>query len=258
MIKVFRFWGVLTLTTLALGCVAESTTGEQVDRTDAPIIQGTETTGYANIIALVGKKPGQEGVALCTASLVTPTILLTAAHCVSPAVVGEGLVFKAILAPNLVQVDAAHPPRIVDVAAVHWDQAFNIQQVMNGHDIGVAVLAQPIDDIVPLKINRAPLPALSKARLVGYGLNNAQQQTGAGIKRTAEVPVGSVNDKFVVTGSWFGTTMCQGDSGGPVLGLLNGEETIIGINSFGFIQCLGSGNSTRVDSYPEFLDTYVR
>ncbi len=239
-----------------VGCMAENakTESEQVAESESSIINGVETTGYPNIVALYGKKPGAEKGALCTAEVVSPTVLLTAAHCVAPAVVGEGLVYKALLGHNL--VDAANPSPKVDVAEVHWDPEFDVQAITNGHDIAVAILAQPVN-IKPLKINRASLPSLTKARLVGYGLNNGQEQTGAGIKRTAEVPVASVDAKFVVTGEWFGTTMCSGDSGGPVLANINGEDVIIGVNSFGFIQCLGTGSSTRVDSYLTFIDQYV-
>jgi secreted trypsin-like serine protease len=241
--------------TLLLGCTAEPAEADgPVSASGSSIINGVETTDYPAIVALVGRKPGEEKVALCTATVVAPTVLLTAAHCVAPSVVGEGLVFKAALGHALTSAATAGP--IVDVASVHWHPGFNAGAITSGNDIAVAILAQPLE-VTPYKINRAPLPALSSARLVGYGANNGQQQTGAGIKRTAEVPVTSVNAKFVVTGTFYGTTMCQGDSGGPVLGKINGEDTVIGVNSYGFIQCLGSGNSTRVDSYLTFLDAYL-
>lgn len=239
-----------------VGCSQEAPSdGAGVDHSEAAIIHGEETTGYPNIIALYGQKPGEQQGVLCTATVIAPTVLLTAAHCVDPAVAGEGLVYKALLGPNL--VDAAPPSPRIDVAEVHWDEQFDAQNLPNGHDIAVAILAQPTD-IAPLKVNRSSITSLSSARLVGYGLNDGFGQTGAGVKRTASVPVSSVDDKFVVTGSWFGTTMCSGDSGGPVLANVNGEDVVVGVNSFGFIFCLGTGTSTRVDSYLDFVDQYVR
>ena len=65
-----------------------------------------------------------------------------------------------------------------------------------------------------------------------------------------------MDDKFVVTGG-FGKTMCSGDSGGPVLATINGVETVIGVNSFGFVYCIGAGNSTRVDAYVPWVDQYL-
>lgn len=240
-----------------MGCTAETAAveDEHVEQSESSIINGAETSSFPGIVALYGVKPGATGGSLCTASVVAPTVLLTAAHCVAPSVVGHGLEFKALLGHTL--ADPASPSPRIDVKEVHWDQQFDAQALTNGHDIAVAILAQPVN-ITPLRINRSSLPSLSKARLVGYGLNDGKAQTGAGIKRTAEVPVRSVDTKFVVTGSWFGTTMCSGDSGGPVLATIDGKETIIGVNSYGFVQCLGTGSSTRVDSYLSFIDQYVR
>jgi secreted trypsin-like serine protease len=237
------------------GC-ATATSEEQVTKGENAIINGEETSDYPGVVALYGKKPGEDKGALCTAEVVSPTVILTAAHCVAPAVVGEGLVFNVLVGANL--TDAAHPATKLPVKEVHWNEKFDAQQLQNGNDIAVAILAEPTT-IKPIKINRGSISTsdVTSARLVGYGLNDGFNQTGAGIKRTAEVPVSSIDDKFVVTGSWGGTTMCNGDSGGPVLADIGGELTIIGVNSFGFIYCLGTGSSTRVDSYLDFVDTYV-
>jgi secreted trypsin-like serine protease len=237
-----------------MGCAAETST-EQTNQSASEIINGVETTAYPSIVALYGKKPGAEKGMLCTASVVAPKVLLTAAHCVDPAVAGEGNQYWMLTSHNL--TDQANPSPRIPVASVHWDPEFSSQNLQGGHDIAVVILSEPTT-LAPLKINRSALSSLPNARLVGYGLNNGQQQTGAGIKRTAEVPVASIDDKFVVTGSWFGTTMCSGDSGGPVLATVNGESVIVGVNSFGFIQCMGTGSSTRVDSYLSFVDQYVR
>ena len=245
---------VLGVAGLMMGCAAETSTGETLDATESAIINGQETTGFPSIVALYGKKPGADKGMLCTASVVAPTILLTAAHCVDPSIAGEGNEYYMLTSHNL--TDQANPSPRIKVASVHWDRRFSGQNLQGGHDIAVAILAEPTT-LTPLKFNRGPLPQLSRARLVGYGLNNGQAQTGAGIKRTAEVPVSSIDEKFVVTGSWFGTTMCSGDSGGPVLANVNGEELIVGVNSFGFIQCMGTGSSTRVDSYLDFVNQYL-
>lgn len=258
MFKAVALAGLVGFAAAMVGCAADATSGseESTASNESSIINGVETTGYPNVIALYGKKPGADKGMLCTASLVTPTVLLTAAHCVDPAVAGEGNVYSALLGPKL--TDQANPSPRVAVASVHWDREFSSQNLQGGHDIAVAILAEPINNIPLLKISRSIPTGLTKVRLVGYGLNNGQQQTGAGIKRTAEVPVSSLDEKFIVTGSWFGTTMCSGDSGGPVLADINGELTIVGVNSFGFIQCMGTGSSTRPDKYLGFVDQYVR
>ena len=55
----------------------------------------------------------------------------------------------------------------------------------------------------------------------------------------------------------FGKGICQGDSGGPILMELNGEMTVVGVNSFGMILCLTEASSTRVDKYLDFVNEYV-
>jgi secreted trypsin-like serine protease len=254
MIKGAQLW-ILGVAAAMMGCAAESSTDSDLDSTESAIINGVETTGFPSVVALYGKKPGADKGMLCTASVVSPTVLLTAAHCVDPAVAGEGNEYFMLTSHNL--TDQANPSPRIKVSAVHWDRQFSAQNLQGGHDIGVAILSEPTT-LPALKFNRnTSLSGISQARLVGYGLNNGQAQTGAGIKRTAEVPVGSIDAKFVVTGSWFGTTMCSGDSGGPVFANVNGQETIIGVNSFGFIQCMGTGSSTNVATYLDFVNQYV-
>jgi secreted trypsin-like serine protease len=240
---------------LAVGCAAESAgTNESVD--DNEIIGGTDWAGDPAIVALYGKKPGEKKGMLCTSTLIAPTVLLTAAHCVDPAVVGEGLVYNALL--GAVLTDQSNPSPRIPVRETHFDPQFDKNQLMNGHDIAVAILETP-HTATPIPWNRSPLPQSlvgQNIRLVGYGLNDGFGQTGAGTKRQSRIKVNKIDDKLIETGS-FGSTMCSGDSGGPVLANLNGVETVIGVNSFGMIYCIGAGNSTNIATYTSFVDQYL-
>jgi secreted trypsin-like serine protease len=240
---------------LAVGCAAESAgTRESVD--DNEIIGGTEWAGDPAIVALYGKKPGEEKGMLCTSTLIAPTVLLTAAHCVDPAVVGEGLVYTALLGAKL--TDQANPSPRIPVRSTHFDPQFDKNQLMNGHDIAVAILETP-HTAAPMPWNRNPLPDSlvgTQIRVVGYGLNDGFQQTGAGIKRQHRIKVNGIDNLFVKTGS-FGGTICSGDSGGPVLANINGVETVIAVNSFGMIYCIHEANSTNTATYASFVDQYL-
>src|SRR6267142_4741929 len=55
-----------------------------------PIIGGTNDTGDPSIVLLIAQPKGSQGAGLCTASLISPHVLLTAAHCVDPAVITQG------------------------------------------------------------------------------------------------------------------------------------------------------------------------
>lgn len=124
----------------------------------------------------------------------------------------------------------------------------------------MVILEQPVQGVRPIKFNRQPLTQAmvnQPARLVGYGLNDGFGQKGAGIKRQANLKLNSYSETLVKTGDLF-RRICSGDSGGPVLMKINNEETVVGVNSFGLIFCLGDGASTRVDKYLSFLDPYLR
>jgi secreted trypsin-like serine protease len=241
------------------GCMAQSDDGvppETVGEDESAIIGGTPTTGDPAIVALLAKDPSKEGASLCTAEIVSPTVVLTAAHCVDPALVGANATYQVRLAADLTNKD--NPGVALAVKSVDWDRQFDKNDLQNGHDIAVAILQEPTT-IKPLPVNRGALPSSlrnSNVRIVGYGLNNGFAQTGAGIKRTATTKLTSFDAKFVVTGT-NRARICSGDSGGPVLATLNGVETIVGVNSFGFIFCLGTSSSTRPDAYNAFLDKYL-
>src|SRR5215470_4678966 len=70
-------------------------------QTEAAIIGGTTDTGDPSVVALFAHQPGAQNGALCTASVIAPTVLLTAAHCVDPAEVGQGAVFEVLPVANL-------------------------------------------------------------------------------------------------------------------------------------------------------------
>lgn len=246
------------LSILAVGCGAEYDVAvdEQTSSADE-IIGGTPTSELPAVVAIYGKKPGEDKGALCTATVIAPKVLLTAAHCVDPKAVGEGLEFKAIFNPDLRAPEAA--ASAIKVAEVHWNTAFDIQNPMAGNDIAVVILEKDTD-IKPMPFMRKAMPSDLTGKpvtIIGYGLSKRLDQTSAGTKRIAEVKLNSFDDKFVKTGG-FNRGICSGDSGGPILMDVDGIQTIVGVNSFGMIFCLTEASSTRVDKYLDFVNKYVK
>ncbi len=245
---------------LALGCGAapEAASDAQppVGEAQQPIIGGTVTTGDPAVVALYGIAPGADKGVLCTATIISPTVVLTAAHCVDPSLAGTGLVYSVLTGNDL--TDKAHPSPKLAVKETHFDPLFDHNNILSGHDIAVAILETPTT-IKPIAWNDAPLDATLKgkpARIVGYGLNDGLGQKGAGIKRVASVKLNDFDELLVKTGDLL-HTICSGDSGGPVLMNIGGVEKVVGVNSFGIIFCLFSGNSTRVDKYATFVKSYL-
>ena len=240
------------LAALGAGCTAPVTVGE----TRAPIIGGSVDNGDPGVVLLFAQVPGSQSGSLCSAEVISPHVILTAAHCVSPAEVGQGAQF--VVYPG-VDFDQAQQGDLLAVAETHFDPQFSTQNVQAGHDIGVAILAKPTL-ITPLPVNRAPLDTTfvgKPVRFVGYGLDDSAAQTGAGTKRQTTTTLSDYSALLVHFTDGLHET-CNGDSGGPAFMTVNGKEVIVGLTSFGDVNCNQGGYDTRVDAVISFADTYVR
>ncbi len=220
------------------------------------IVGGTEDAGDPGIVALLGRRPGETSAFFCTGTLIAPTVLLTAAHCVHPAIAGSGLTYEAVFFPN---IRNSPPSSRKPVASVHWNPAFDPTNVAAGHNVAVAILAAPVTDVAPVPWSASATPAAgSSVRIVGYGLNDGfdQEGTSAGIKRQANAPVNAVTATHLDVGA-FGLTSCSGDSGGPALSPVNGFPTVVGVTSHGLQFCIGASQYSRVDIDAAFIATYA-
>jgi V8-like Glu-specific endopeptidase len=246
--------GVCVAGLVTLGACAQDE--EFLEETTSEIVGGTEDPGDPAVVALYGREPGAEQGFLCTSTVIAPTVLLTAAHCVDPRVTGSSnLEYFAIFHPKLSESTEADR---IKVKATHFDSAFDPNNLPGGHDIAVAILERPVT-VTPLPYNRRAITAADvgqPARIVGYGVNNGFEQTGAGIKRTATTTIVSQDELLVQIGNIL-TTTCQGDSGGPAFMNIDGKEQVVGVTSFGLIWCIAGGFSTRVDKYLSFIDPFV-
>jgi secreted trypsin-like serine protease len=245
------------LMSLAVGAVmgCSSPPKESAETSTNAILGGKEDPNDPSVVAIYAKVPGADKGGLCTGEVVSPTVVLTAAHCTLEDEIGEGAVWHVIPGPGIKDVPE---DQWLEVEKVDHDPAFDINNVTAGHDVGVIVLKKPTD-IKPLKVNRKPLDAAQvgqNVRLVGYGLDDGINQTGAGIKREVEVPIDGLDKNLIETGT-FMQGSCNGDSGGPAFLNIDGEETIVGVTSYGFAYCLYHGYYTDVGAYGDFLDQYL-
>lgn len=242
---------LLACLTLAAGCVASAPDEDDDTASTAAIIGGRKTSSYPAVMALFAGNLGTGEGALCTATLIAPRVLLTAAHCVSAAEVGPSAHF-VVLAGS----DVDSPQQVLKVAAVMSDPAFDAARLEAGHDIGAVLLDSP-SAVSPIPWNRTSDPTLlvgEQVRLVGYGVNRGVAQTGAGEKRITSALVRAVDPRLLFIGDAAHET-CQGDSGGPALASIEGVQTLVGITSFGDAGCAHGGYDTRVDRYGAFISS---
>lgn len=260
---------------LTLGLVAAST-GQAV-----AITGGTpDGNGHPSVGMIMFYEGGSRY--RCTATLVTPTVLLTAAHC-TMGTAGKTLVtFDSVIAeapPN--GIPAASDPAAgylaTDVSkdttrtwyagqSAYHPQYSDFTDMANWNDVGVVVLDTPVAGITPSKI--APLNYLAQFAqpklnstlftIVGYGTEVRKPDSGPQkpapmsyplIRRVAEAPGQKLTPQILqVNGNpndIRGTGgSCFGDSGGPTFK----DGYIVTVTSYGYTQnCRYLDGLQRVD-----------
>jgi V8-like Glu-specific endopeptidase len=220
----------------------------------ASIIGGATDTGDPSVVALYAQDPTMMSGALCTASVISPTVLLTAAHCVDPAETGANAQFFILEGSD---INSAQPSN-VNVSNTAFNPMFDTTHPENGYDVGVVVLDRSLGRTPLPFAHTAPTNAMvgQPVRLVGYGLNNETQQAGAGVKRQVTTVLDDFDSLLLHIGDDTHET-CSGDSGGPAFMQVAGVETIVGVTSFGNQTCTGGGYDTRIDDYLSWINTYV-
>jgi len=244
---------------LAAGCADPAVSGDR-----RAVIGGSPTaagafpaTGALMYSDGSGSSPG------CTGTLIAPDAVLTAAHCLDPLFTG-GAVPSFTLA---LDANAATPADVVAGREAHQHPSFDIDVEPGGlgdwYDIGVLLLASPIDDvppeILPTPEEAASLSAGQTVLLVGYGLTS-NDSYDLGVKYDGAADLVQVASSELLISQPGQQQNCNGDSGGPALVDLGGGRRLVGTVSRspdGNLVCDHGGVDTRVDAYLDFIDGLV-
>jgi V8-like Glu-specific endopeptidase len=176
-------------------------------------------------------------VAACTATVITPTTLLTAGHCAG----GSGYQYNASPSADPLGND----PGWINAAAPIANPAYD-GNAADGHDIALVQLGSPTE-IRPSALGSAPSVGTT-VRAVGYGLTTGTTSDPSGTKEQNSFAVQSVTTHELVGGP---EETCQRDSGGPIF---DGNNTVVGTTSYGdTADCHGNTHFMRVDDNLDWI-----
>jgi V8-like Glu-specific endopeptidase len=202
--------------------------------------------GHPNVGLLVdgNRKP------LCSGTLVSPTVFLTAGHC------------TASLATTRVAVTFDAEPALASTTlrpgTAVTDPGFGLDK-KDSHDLAVVLLDEPVEGTQPAQLpaagllDRTPLKSASFTN-VGYGATD--RSNGGGERLVSTSGFGGLGATELKLHAKDGG-VCFGDSGGPRF--LGDSMLIVATTSGGNSACTGPSASYRLDtpSARAFLGRFV-
>jgi MYXO-CTERM domain-containing protein len=233
---------LLSLTLPAVACELAHRP-EQLARESSSIVGGELYTGDPAVVLVdLGPVGGY-----CTGSVITPSVVVTAAHCLSDA---------GNMRARLVNDADDSGPSIAVTTGMAPSQG----------DIALLALGEPVSGIKPIAFNTTSLEGREgqPVRLVGFGAT-AETAEDFGVKREGEATLARVaafgrevrSDEMATTNQPQGT--CYGDSGGPNFMTINGSEYLVAVTSRGTDRCgAGLDVAVRTDAHASFLYEFLR
>jgi secreted trypsin-like serine protease len=235
-------------------------------------IVATAVLASTPALAIVGgAAPSNEGVGravvtivgsrgnFCTGSLIAPTLVLTAGHCVQP-----GAEYK------ILEYDAQQKPELRDVRSVAIHPGFNLATMLAHRataDVALLRLENPVKGGTPSVLGAPALPLVPGAKftIAGVGVTVRGDGKSSGVIRTANLVAtgkpGTLQIRLVDPegqGTRAGLGACTGDSGAPVFEDQQGVAVIVGVVSWstgpnGSAGCGGLTGVTPLTLYRDWI-----
>lgn len=235
----------------------------------APIINGAVDTGDPAVVLVFAQN--QTAAYPCSGFVVSPHVIVTAAHCIDPAILTPklGATYQLLVFTG---DDIHDPAQSSDPENRFTVASSTISPLFAGlppagyvgegpdHDIGALITDEPLP-AAPLPLNRTALDQASVGaplRIVGFGNSKASDTSSYGTRRQGAQTIVALDATHITVDG--APNLCGGDSGGASLFTRNGVESVAGVHSWveHATSCTGKAFDVRVDiDVAAFIDPLI-